>query len=212
MTFIPIQSDNSWGLGGKFTLSGNYGSLAYEGSVVRTYEDGKCMVRILELLLTFIPHTHVNRSSKINVKQVRLVATSKPPTDKESWSIVGLAKHHLSVILSPQTPSFLLTKVVLELMNTTFLVRSILVSRLPMASYSGPSEVNSNSALEVTIPMFGNNPPIKLLRHDPLQAAVPVEHNRFAGGIFDESGRLEGGLAFGVERGFEDFGIGDHFF
>lgn len=73
------------------------------------------MVRILELLLTFIPHTHVNRSSKINVKQVRLVATRKPATDEESWSIVGLAKHHLSVILSPQTPSFLLTKVVLEL-------------------------------------------------------------------------------------------------
>lgn len=115
---VPPDSNHSTGADGRFTLSGSYGSLNYEGNAVRTFGDGNCIVRIPSLRLTFIPDAYVNRTDRINIKSVRLVATKKPPSEggaNASWTILSETEHPLHAELTAESPSITLADIVLTL-------------------------------------------------------------------------------------------------
>jgi hypothetical protein len=110
---VRKSGDQSHGSGGHFTLSGDYGSLAYEGEAIRTAEQGKCVVRIPSLRLSFVPGAGINRTDHIDATEIRLVATKRPPSGDGSYSIIAADGHSLSVSLTAQSPTVTLTDIVL---------------------------------------------------------------------------------------------------
>ena len=106
--------DQSSGSDSHFTLRGSYGTLAYEGTAVRTEEQGRCVIRISILRLTFDPRATTNRTDRIDATQLRLVATKKPASGDGPWCSVAQAEHPLSVSLTPESPSTTITDITLS--------------------------------------------------------------------------------------------------
>lgn len=109
------SGDQSFGSKGKFTLQGDYGSLAYVGSATFIKKDEKYVLHIPSLRLTFLPRALTNRTERIDAKQLRLVATVRPPSGSGPSDIIAKAIHPLSVSLTAESPTVTLTDVVLEI-------------------------------------------------------------------------------------------------
>jgi hypothetical protein len=105
------------------TISGHYGSIAYEGTILRDRESGKYVYVVQDLTLTFRPNANVNRISSIESPELGLLTSDDRTRTSETWAPlnVTLDKSHPSARV--RNVKFVVDKQkVDDSMSTTFAV------------------------------------------------------------------------------------------
>ncbi len=88
-----------------FEIKGSYGTLIYEGTVLRTEKEKDFEYVIEKLNLRFDPTAKTNSTKEIALKEVAVVATKKPEGGKGPYKLLHRDKKSVSVTLNSETPS-----------------------------------------------------------------------------------------------------------
>lgn len=91
--------------GKSFEIKDSYGTLIYEGSVLRNDKEDSFEYVVEKLSLRFDPTAKTNSTKAIALKELVLVATKKPEGGKGPYKVLHRDKKPVSVVLNNESPT-----------------------------------------------------------------------------------------------------------